>query len=177
RTITLSLLLMTLTLVLLFGRLLEPLVVALSVPLSIVGAMLGLLVIRSSFNIISLIGLIFLLGLLNKNALLLMDYANLLRQKGWQREEALIETGVIRFRPILMTTVATLLGMVPIALAFRNGAYCPRMGSRFRIATTDGSGNYGGINNLLIIKSYCCTGLYTLLEDAWQGIFAKKKVN
>ncbi len=168
RTITLSLLLMTLTLVLLFGRLLEPLVVALSVPLSIVGAMLGLLVIRSSFNIISLIGLIFLLGLLNKNALLLMDYANLLRQKGWQREEALIETGIIRFRPILMTTVATLLGMVPIALGWGAGSEL-----RQPMAVVI----MGGLITSSLLSLIVVPVLYTLLEDAWQGIFAKKKVN
>ncbi len=69
--------------VLLFRSFLEPLVIALSLPLSIVGAMLGLLITQSDFGMISLIGLIFLLGLLDKNAILLIDYANQLRKKGF----------------------------------------------------------------------------------------------
>jgi multidrug efflux pump subunit AcrB len=159
RTISLSLLLMTLTLLLLFGRLLEPLVVALSVPLAIVGAMLGLLLIGSSFSIISLIGLIFLLGLLNKNALLLMDYANLLRQQGWGREEALIETGVVRLRPILMTTVSTLLGMMPIALGWGSGAEL-----RQPMAVVI----MGGLITSSLLSLIVVPVLYTLLEDAWR---------
>jgi multidrug efflux pump subunit AcrB len=159
RTISLSLLLMTLTLLLLFGRLLEPLVVALSVPLAIVGAMRGLLLIGSSFSIISLIGLIFLLGLLNKNALLLMDYANLLRQQGWGREEALLETGVVRLRPILMTTASTLLGMMPIALGWGAGAEL-----RQPMAVVI----MGGLITSSLLSLIVVPVLYTLLEDAWR---------
>ncbi|MGL5132611.1 MAG: efflux RND transporter permease subunit, partial [Planktothrix sp.] len=107
---------------LLFGRWVEPAVVGLTLPLSLVGAMLALLITQSDFGIISLIGLIFLLGLLDKNVLLLMDYINQLRQKGMGRNEAIIETGVVRLRPIMMTTASTVLGMLPIALGLGAGA-------------------------------------------------------
>ncbi|HEY9865003.1 MAG TPA: efflux RND transporter permease subunit [Candidatus Obscuribacterales bacterium] len=107
---------------LLFGRWVEPAVVGLTLPLSLVGAMLALLITQSAFGIISLIGLIFLLGLLDKNVLLLMDYINQLRQKGMGRNEAIIETGVVRLRPIMMTTASTVLGMLPIALGLGAGA-------------------------------------------------------
>ncbi|OIP67964.1 MAG: cation transporter [Oscillatoriales cyanobacterium CG2_30_40_61] len=107
---------------LLFGRWVEPAVVGLTLPLSLVGAMLALLITQSDFGIISLIGLIFLLGLLDKNVLLLMDYINQLRQKGMGRNQAIIETGVVRLRPIMMTTTSTVLGMLPIALGLGAGA-------------------------------------------------------
>lgn len=107
---------------LLFGRWVEPAVVGLTLPLSLVGAMLALLITQSAFGIISLIGLIFLLGLLDKNVLLLMDYINQLRQKGMGRNQAIIETGVVRLRPIMMTTASTVLGMLPIALGLGAGA-------------------------------------------------------
>jgi multidrug efflux pump subunit AcrB len=122
RTLGLATVLMLGVLFALFGRLLEPIVIGFCIPLSIIGAMLGLLITRSDFSIISLIGFIFLLGLLNKNAVLLMDYTNQLRRAGWNREEAILETGMVRLRPILMTTASTILGMIPIAIGWGTGA-------------------------------------------------------
>ena len=84
--------------------------------------MLALLVTQSDFGMISLIGLIFLLGLLDKNAILLLDYANQLRDSGMKRTEAILNTGVVRLRPIVMTTFSTILGMLPIALGYGAGA-------------------------------------------------------
>ena len=121
-TLGLSVICMLLLLILPFGRLLEPLVVGLCLPLSIVGAVLALLITQSDFGMISLIGVIFLLGLLDKNALLLMDYANHLRRSGLNRTEAILETGKVRLRPILMTTASTILGMMPIALGWGAGS-------------------------------------------------------
>jgi multidrug efflux pump subunit AcrB len=100
----------------------DPLVIALSLPLSGVGAMLGLFVSRTDFGMASLLGLIFLLGLVNKNAILLVDHANQLRSGGMSLREAILAAGPIRLRPILMTTSATILGMLPIALGFGEGA-------------------------------------------------------
>ncbi|MEB3175224.1 MAG: efflux RND transporter permease subunit [Cyanobacteriota bacterium] len=105
-----------------FRRPLEPIVIALSLPLSIVGALLGLWLTQSDFGMISLIGLIFLLGLLDKNAVLLLEYVNQLRGRGFDRKTALIETGRVRLRPILMTTGSTILGMLPLALGLGAGA-------------------------------------------------------
>ena len=100
----------------------DPLVIALSLPLSGVGAMLGLFVSHTDFGMASLLGLIFLLGLVNKNAILLVDHANQLRQGGMPLRNAILAAGPIRLRPILMTTFATILGMLPIALGFGTGA-------------------------------------------------------
>jgi len=97
-------------------------VIALSLPLSGVGAMLGLFVSRTDFGMTSLLGLIFLLGLVNKNAILLVDHANQLRGRGMSLRDAILAAGPIRLRPILMTTSATILGMLPVALGFGTGA-------------------------------------------------------
>ena len=149
---------MLLVLILPFGRLLEPTVVGLSLPLSIVGAMAALLVTQSDFGIISLIGLIFLLGLLDKNALLLMDYVNQLRKSGLSREEAILETGVVRLRPILMTTTSTILGMLPIALGLGAGA---ELRQPMAVAII------GGLIASSLLSLIVVPVLYTLLEDWW----------
>ncbi len=100
----------------------DPLVIALSLPLSGVGAMLGLFISHTDFGMASLLGLIFLLGLVNKNAILLVDHANQLRQGGMPLRDAVLAAGPVRLRPILMTTSATVLGMLPIALGLGTGA-------------------------------------------------------
>jgi multidrug efflux pump subunit AcrB len=167
-TMALSIFLMLLTLLLLFGRLLEPIVVGLSLPLSIVGAMLGLLVTQSDFGVISLLGLIFLLGLLDKNALLLMDSTNQLRQAGANREDALIETGAVRLRPIIMTTASTILGMLPIALGLGAGAEL-----RQPMAVTI----IGGLITSSLLSLIVVPVLYTLLEDGWNKLKRKAMSN
>ena len=118
----LSIVLMLLVLWGLFSGLLEPLVVGLALPLSIVGAMLALLTTQNEFGMISFIGIVFLLGLLDKNALLLVDYAKQLESQGIARTEAILKTGMVRLRPILMTTCSTILGMLPLAIGWGAGA-------------------------------------------------------
>jgi multidrug efflux pump subunit AcrB len=161
RTLSLSILIMLLVLVALFGRLLEPIVVGLSLPLSIVGAMLGLLVTRSAFGIISLIGLIFLVGLLDKNAVLLLDYINQLRRKGMNREEAILETGLVRLRPIVMTTASTILGMLPIAIGLGAGG---ELRQPMAVAII------GGLLTSSLLSLIVVPVLYTVLEDVWLKI-------
>ena len=100
----------------------DPLTIAISLPLAVVGAMLGLWVARSDFGIVSLLGLVFLFGLVNKNAILLVDRINQLRATGKGRDEAILEAGPVRLRPIAMTTAAAVLAMMPIALGFGVGA-------------------------------------------------------
>ncbi|MBR8831629.1 MAG: Multidrug resistance protein MdtC [Chroococcopsis gigantea SAG 12.99] len=167
RTLAFATTLMLLVLLLLFGRLLEPIVIGLCLPLSIAGAMLGLLITGSDFSVISLIGLIFLLGLLNKNAVLLLDYTNQLRSQGWNREDAVIETGVVRLRPILMTTASTILGMVPIALGLGTGAEL-----RQPMAVTI----VGGLITSSVLSLIVVPVLYITLEDLWNKIFNNKSV-
>ena len=121
-TMALSVLCILVVLLLLFRNLADPLVIAFSLPLSLAGAMLAILLSGSPFGMISVIGIIFLLGLTNKNAILIVDYINQLRQSGMTRTEAILTAAPIRLRPILMTTAATLLGMLPIALGWGAGA-------------------------------------------------------
>jgi multidrug efflux pump subunit AcrB len=117
-----SVLCIFLVLFLLFGNWIAPLVIVISLPLAVVGAMFALLVTHSDFGLISLMGLIFLFGLVNKNAILLVDVMQRLRRAGWEREAAIVEAGSLRLRPIVMTTAATIFGMVPIALGIGAGA-------------------------------------------------------
>jgi multidrug efflux pump subunit AcrB len=121
-TLGLAILSIMVVLVLLFKSLLDPIVVAISLPLSLVGALMASLLTRTDFGMISIIGIILLLGLTNKSAILLVDYTNQLRRAGVPRTEAILTAGPVRLRPILMTTVATILGMVPIALGLGAGA-------------------------------------------------------
>ena len=109
-------------LLLLFRNWVDPFVIVLAMPLAIVGAVLGLLVVRSEFGIISLIGVVFLFGLVNKNAVLLVDYINQLRAGGMKCHEAIRRAGAQRLRPILMTTLATILGMMPVAIGLGAGS-------------------------------------------------------
>ena len=146
---------------LLFGRWVEPAVVGLTLPLCLVGAMLALLITQSDFGIISLIGLIFLLGLLDKNVLLLMDYINQLRQKGMGRNQAIIETGVVRLRPIVMTTASTILGMLPIALGLGAGS---ELRQPMAVAII------GGLITSTLLSLIVVPVLNTFLEDEWLKI-------
>jgi len=114
--------LMYLILVMQFGSFVDPIAIMLSLPLSLIGVVLALLITGDTLNIMSLIGVILLCGIVAKNAILLIDFAKWGRERGMSRREALIEAGRIRLRPILMTTFALIAGMVPIALGRGEGA-------------------------------------------------------
>jgi multidrug efflux pump subunit AcrB len=94
----------------------------LTVPLAILGGIIGLWVIGSSLNIYSQIALIVLIGLAAKNGILIVEFANQLRTQGLQLKEAIIESCKVRLRPILMTSVATIIGVVPLIIATGPGA-------------------------------------------------------
>jgi multidrug efflux pump subunit AcrB len=93
-----------------------------SLPLAIVGVMLALLVTGTTLNIFSMIGIVFLMGLVTKNAILLVDFANQGQRNGLGRIDALLAAGQVRLRPILMTTAAMIFGMLPLALGLGEGA-------------------------------------------------------
>ena len=105
-----------------FGSFLQPFAIMLSLPLSMVGVLLALLLTKGNFNIMSMIGVILLMGLVTKNAILLVDFTNQRRARGSDRRTALIDAGEIRLRPIVMTTLAMIFGMMPLALALGKGA-------------------------------------------------------
>lgn len=118
----LGLLLVYMILASLFNNLLYPFIVQLAQPQAMVGAILALVITDKPLNIVGFIGIIALVGLVGKNAILLVDYANTLRERGYDRVEALIESGGTRIRPILMTTIALIAGMLPVALAIGRGS-------------------------------------------------------
>ncbi|MEZ5163371.1 MAG: efflux RND transporter permease subunit [Fimbriimonadaceae bacterium] len=86
------------------------------------GPLLALFITDKTLNIVGFIGIIALMGLVGKNAILLVDYANTLRERGYERTEALVESGGTRMRPIMMTTFSLILGMLPVALAIGRGS-------------------------------------------------------
>ena len=118
----LAVLLMYLILVVQFGSFLDPLAILLSLPLSLMGVVLMLLITGDTLNIMSLIGVILLMGIVAKNAILLIDFAKWNHEKGMPLRDALIEAGRVRLRPIMMTTVALIAGMIPVAIGAGEGA-------------------------------------------------------
>ncbi|MGC0224589.1 efflux RND transporter permease subunit [Pseudooceanicola nitratireducens] len=105
-----------------FGSFVQPLAIMSSLPLAIIGVMLGLMVGGSTLNMFSIIGFIMLMGLVVKNAILLVDNANQHRAAGMNLFDALVEAGTTRFRPIVMTTLAMIFGMLPLALNIHGGS-------------------------------------------------------
>lgn len=104
-----------------FNSFIHPFTIMLSLPFSFIGAFGALLLTGMTLNIFTLIGLILLMGLVTKTAILLVDYTNTLRDRGLPLDEALVQSGRTRLRPILMTTAATICGMMPVALALSEG--------------------------------------------------------
>lgn len=104
-----------------FDSFVQPITIMLSLPLSVVGAFGGLFLSGMTLNIFSMIGIIMLMGLVTKNAILLVDFTNQLRARGHELYDALTRAGVVRLRPILMTTAAMIFGMLPVAMALSEG--------------------------------------------------------
>ena len=105
-----------------FESFLHPLIIMLSVPLAVSGALLSLWLTGNSLNVYSQIGIILLVGLMAKNGILIVEFANQLRDEGRSIRAAVLEASVLRLRPIVMTVVATMLGAVPLVIATGAGA-------------------------------------------------------
>ncbi|PUE42352.1 efflux RND transporter permease subunit [Limnohabitans sp. Bal53] len=105
-----------------FKSFLQPLALMTSLPLTLIGVVLALMAFRSTLSMFSIIGVIMLMGLVTKNAILLVDFAIRAREDGLERSEALLLAAKVRLRPILMTTLAMIFGMVPLAFALTEGA-------------------------------------------------------
>ncbi len=143
-----------------FESFIEPFSIMLSLPLSIVGMAGMLLLTGDTVNIMSLIGLIMLMGLVTKNAILLVDYAKVLQARGMERTEAVITAGRTRLRPILMTTLAMIFGMLPLALGIGAGAEERAPMARAVV---------GGLITSTFLTLLVVPVVYTLLDDfaAW----------
>ncbi len=121
-TLIIALLVVYLVLAAQFESFIHPLVIMITVPLAIAGAMAGLLLTENTINIYSQIGMLILIGIAAKNGVLIVDFINQLRDKGMEFEQAIIEGARIRFRPVIMTTLSTSMGAIPLLLAVGAGA-------------------------------------------------------
>jgi HAE1 family hydrophobic/amphiphilic exporter-1 len=140
----------------LYDNLLYPFIIQIAQPQAMVGALAALMLTDKSLNLVGFIGIIALVGLVGKNAILLVDYTNTLRDRGRTRHDALVEAGPIRLRPIMMTTLALILGMLPVALAIGRG-------SEFR--ETIGITIIGGISLSTILTLVVIPCSYTIFDD------------
>jgi len=157
-----AVLLMYLILVIQFGSFMDPIAILMSLPLSLIGVVLALLITGDTLNIMSMIGVILLFGIVAKNAILLIDFAKWAREKdGLPLREALIEAGAIRLRPILMTTCALIAGMMPIALGLGEGA-------DFRAPL--GRAVIGGVITSTILTLVVIPTFYEILDEWRQAI-------
>ncbi|MHB1298740.1 MAG: efflux RND transporter permease subunit [Gemmatimonadaceae bacterium] len=163
--IVLAIILIFLILASQFESITQPFAIMMSLPLSLVGVLLALLVTDTTLNIMSMIGVIMLMGLVTKNAILLIDNANERRREGLARFEALVEAGAVRLRPILMTTVAMIAGMTPVALALGEGGAFRAPMARAVI---------GGLLTSTVLTLVVVPVVYTYLDDAgaWLRRFA-----
>ena len=146
-----------------FESFIHPFTVLLSMPLSFIGAFVALVLTGKTISIFSLIGLILLMGLVKKNAILLVDYTNTLRERGLSRRDALLEAAPVRLRPILMTTFAMVFGMMPVAFGLGEGA---------ETRSPMGIAVIGGLLTSLFLTLVVVPAAYDLFDD-WTDKFRK----
>jgi HAE1 family hydrophobic/amphiphilic exporter-1 len=159
----LSILLMYMLMVALYESFIYTLVIMFALPVSIVGALGGLLLSGQTLSISSMIGMIMLMGLVGKNGILLVDYTNTLRGLGKSRYQAIIEAGPTRLRPIIMTTAAMVMAMIPVAVQAGHGAE-----TRSPMAVVV----IGGMLSSTLLTLVLVPVMYTLLDDL-QGFFRR----
>ncbi|HVZ49291.1 MAG TPA: efflux RND transporter permease subunit [Gemmatimonadaceae bacterium] len=151
-----AVLLMYLVLVVQFSSFLEPLAIMASLPLSLIGVVLALWITGDNLNIMSLIGVLMLMGIVAKNAILLIDFAKWGQEEGKDRRTAIIEAGRVRLRPIMMTTIALIAGMIPVALGRGEGA-------DFRAPL--GRAIIGGVITSTLLTLLVIPTVYEILDD------------
>ena len=139
-----------------FGSFLQPIAIMSALPLTLIGVFLSLLLFRSTLNLFSIIGFVMLMGLVTKNAILLVDFANQARKAGAERNAALLEAAHVRLRPILMTTLAMVFGMIPLALGIAEGS---------EQRAPMGQAVIGGIITSSILTLVVVPVIYTWLDD------------
>lgn len=159
--LVLAILLMYMLMGALFESFLTPFVIMFSLPLALVGALLALLLTGKPLGMTAMIGVIMLMGLVTKNAILLIDFTNTLMQRGLKRHEALLEAGPTRLRPILMTTLAMVGGMLPTALALGQGSE-----TRSPMAITV----IGGLIVSTMLTLIIIPVVFTIIDDAWKKV-------
>lgn len=147
-----------------FESYIDPIAIMFALPLALIGAILGLFIAHSELSVMSMIGIIMLMGLVAKNGILLIDFAKQKRKEGMEINEALKGAGLVRLRPILMTTLAMIFGMIP--LAFATG-----VGTEMRAPMAHAV--IGGLITSTILTLFVVPVIYALLDDL-KGLFRKK---
>jgi HAE1 family hydrophobic/amphiphilic exporter-1 len=147
-----------------FASFLQPIAIMSALPLTLIGVFLSLMLFRSTLNMFSIIGFIMLMGLVTKNAILLVDFANRVRKTGVDRYQALLEAAHVRLRPILMTTLAMVFGMVPLAFGLAEGS---------EQRSPMGQAVIGGILTSSLLTLVVVPVVYTYLDDF--GAWARRK--
>ena len=155
-TILLAVLVVYLVLAAQFESFRNPLIIILTVPITMTAGIYSLFVTGGSLNVYSQIGFLMLIGLIAKNGILVVEFANQLKSDGIKKSQAIIESSIIRFRPVIMTTISTLLGSIPLILSSGAGAE-----SRFAMAVVV----FGGIGLASFITLYLIPALYLLIEE------------
>jgi hydrophobe/amphiphile efflux-1 (HAE1) family protein len=140
-----------------FGSFLQPVAIMMSLPLSLIGVFAALLVTHSTLNIFSIIGFIMLMGLVTKNAILLVDFTNQAQKQGLSQHDAILSAGQVRLRPILMTSLAMIFGMLPMAIGVGQGG---------EFQAPMGRAVIGGIITSTLLTLVVVPVAYTYL-DAW----------
>lgn len=139
-----------------YESLLHPFVIMFSMPVAIIGVILSLFVTGSTFSVVTFIGVIMLAGIVVNNAIILVDYINQLRQRGLERDEAILTAGPIRLRPILMTALTTILAMVPMAFGTGEGA---------ELQASMGIAVIGGLTFSTFLTLLFVPVIYSLFDD------------
>jgi HAE1 family hydrophobic/amphiphilic exporter-1 len=139
-----------------FESFVHPFTIGLSLPFALIGAVLALLLTHHTLNMMSMIGIVMLMGLVTKNAILLVDYTNTLRSKGLERNQAILQAGPTRLRPILMTTAAMIFGMLPVALGLGAGS---ELRAPMAVCVI------GGLLSSMFLTLLMVPVVYTLLDD------------
>jgi multidrug efflux pump subunit AcrB len=147
-----------------FGSFLQPIAIMASLPLALIGVMLALLLTHSTLNLFSMIGLVMLMGLVTKNAILLVDFANHGRRGGLSTAESLLQAGLVRMRPIMMTTAAMVFGMLPMALALDEGG---------ELQAPMGRAIIGGVITSTLLTLIVVPVLYSYVDQL--GAWAKRR--
>lgn len=160
-----AIILVYLIMVALYENAIYPFVVLFSIPVALVGALLALALTMETLNIFTIIGMIMLLGLVAKNAILIVDFTNKLKEEGYGVKEALIEAGKERLRPILMTTLAMIFGMLPIAIA---------SGAASEIKNGMAWVIIGGLTSSMILTLFVVPSMYLIVENLLAKIRKKK---
>ena len=150
----------------LFGSFFQPLAIMLALPLSFLGVAGALWLTRGNLNVMTMIGIVMLMGLVTKNGILLVDFTNQQRTAGHSRLEALLSAARIRLRPIIMTTVAMIFGMLPLAFAIGEGAEARAPMARAVI---------GGLITSTLLTLFVVPVMYTLLEDGIRATFGRRQ--